>query len=110
MTITDEEKQAGIWEYQGKDGKWLKFKRCPQCNEAMLASYTSHKCGWGKKEKQEDRKHESIDASTLVCESVLDAMDIVENTLKISPKENLDAVLNIADQIRRTKISERINE
>ena len=105
--ITDEEKKLGIWEFQGK-----KFKRCPQCDKAMLAEWSSHNCGWGKQEYKptelEMPKEEDIRllSTTIVSESIEDAKNILSNLFKKEDGDyyNIDHIIAVADGIRRTKL------
>lgn len=42
----------GTWLFQGKE-----FKHCPKCDKGILASWTSHKCGWGLTEEDMEKSH-----------------------------------------------------
>lgn len=100
--ITDEEKKEGIWEFQGK-----KFKRCPQCDKAILAEWKSHGCGWGKTATEESAiSDENVDmsATSLVTECLKEAKDIAENLFKQDGFSDTNWVIQIADMIRRTKL------
>ena len=104
--ITDEEKKLGIWEFQGK-----KFKRCPQCDKAMLAEWSSHNCGWGKQEQKaelEMPKEEDIRllSTMVVSESIEDAKNILGNLIKKEDGDyfNIEHIIAVADMIRRNKL------
>lgn len=114
--ITDEEKKEGIWEYEGK-----KFKRCPNCDGAILAEWKSHGCGWGRTDEPKSQievkkltkttEELSLNSTAIVSDCVKEAIDILTN---ISTTKDIyfdwGHIIGLADQIRRTKLFLQLNK
>ena len=98
----------GTWEYEG-----TLFKRCPNCNKPIPASWNKHeKCGWGKPVAETPKVKADIDsvAVVLVTDCLKEALDIVNSIFKDDGFVNKEWVIAVADQIRRTKLMLKFNE
>jgi len=101
------ENESKVWEYQGK-----KFMRCPKCNEAMLADKLEHKCGWGKlvlpisQNMPQSSEDVNQQATLMVSECIKEAENILGNR-RAADDQFIDFnwILNVADQLRRTRIA-----
>lgn len=117
MVLTEEEKKAGFWEWTNDEGEVLKFRRCPKCNEPMVAFKKAHKCGWKEEpvvnaESQSQITGNTLEmASAIVEKSMVEAKKIVERNIKIAEGyTDPNWTIAIADQIRRTEISLKLNK
>ena len=97
-------------------------KSCPNCGQQIPMFWKKHfECGWDStketKEPEQKRMDEipvNLDAKTLVKECLNESIQILTDMFQSEESKqkdfffNIEHIIMVADQIRRTKISERI--